>query len=274
MFLRLFTLLMVVSVMSACNQAPDDTVVATFEGGTVGQEEVDAQLQKLARYNKKFKDITFTELDANHQQEIVRELVAKKLIEQQARDAKTHKKEAIKRAVKDFENQLIQKEFLLSVGKEQADPKAVEEKYAILLKKLEGKKERKLRHILVETKGEAEKIRKQLINNKASFKSLAEKHSKDTFSAKKGGDLGYVLQGQMVSEFEEAAFTLKNPGDISPAVETEFGWHIILFEEERLAKAAPLEEVQEAIQQELIQQAITEYIEGQLKQAKIQIGVQ
>ena len=59
------------------------------------------------------------------------------------------------------------------------------------------------------------------------FEFLALVYSCDPGSSKIGGDLGFIRRGQMVSAFESAAFRLKNPMEISPVVETEFGFHII-----------------------------------------------
>lgn len=63
----------------------------------------------------------------------------------------------------------------------------------------------------------------------ASFDELAKAHSLCPSSAQ-GGDLGEVSKGQMVPEFESAAFALKNPGDVSEPVKTQFGWHVIKLE--------------------------------------------
>jgi peptidyl-prolyl cis-trans isomerase SurA len=63
----------------------------------------------------------------------------------------------------------------------------------------------------------------------ADFAELAKKYSADSISRAQGGELGWFRRGVMVKEFEDVAFRLR-PGDISPVVETEFGFHIIQVE--------------------------------------------
>jgi len=62
------------------------------------------------------------------------------------------------------------------------------------------------------------------------FAALAKEFSADPGSAEKGGELGWFKPGQMVKEFETAAFALE-PGTISAPVKTQFGWHVIKTEE-------------------------------------------
>ncbi len=80
------------------------------------------------------------------------------------------------------------------------------------------------RHILVDTEDEIKAIQKRL-DNGITFEYLAQKYSKCPSGAN-GGDLGFFKRGQMVKEFEDAAFSMQ-PGEISQPVKTQFGWHLI-----------------------------------------------
>ena len=80
------------------------------------------------------------------------------------------------------------------------------------------------RHILVKTKEEAEKLKKQLANG-ADFSSLAKKHSQCN-SAKRGGDLGEFSPGKMVKAFDNIVFK-KTVLKVHGPVKTKFGFHLI-----------------------------------------------
>jgi len=70
------------------------------------------------------------------------------------------------------------------------------------------------------------------IKQGADFAELAEKHSDDKASARRGGDLGLINRGDFVTEFETAAFNLRD-GELSDIVQTQFGFHIIKMIERR-----------------------------------------
>ena len=70
------------------------------------------------------------------------------------------------------------------------------------------------------------------IQGGSNFEELAQLHSDDIGSAELGGDLGWCRRGTMVTEFDEAAFSMRD-GQVSDIVQTEFGYHIIKIERSR-----------------------------------------
>src|SRR5699024_4897759 len=80
-------------------------------------------------------------------------------------------------------------------------------------------------HILVDNEKTAKEIKEKLDKGE-DFAALAKEYSKDTANADNGGNLGEFSKGQMVKEFEDAAFALKE-GEISEPIKTQFGYHII-----------------------------------------------
>lgn len=95
-----------------------------------------------------------------------------------------------------------------------------------------------------EAKVKAEKIRKE-IGAGGDFAEMAKKHSEDA-RAPDGGDLGYITRGYMPSEFDEAAFALKE-GTVSEVVQTKHGYHIIKVMDKIPEGIAPYEEVRDFI---------------------------
>jgi peptidyl-prolyl cis-trans isomerase SurA len=70
-------------------------------------------------------------------------------------------------------------------------------------------------------------------NGSADFSMLARLYSEDTESAKRGGELGFVGRGQLVTEFADVAFNLNDPRRVSRIVQTEYGYHIIQLIEKK-----------------------------------------
>ncbi|USK70558.1 peptidylprolyl isomerase [Peribacillus asahii] len=113
-------------------------------------------------------------------------------------------------------------------------------------------------HILVEDKATAEEVLKKLKSG-GDFAELAKEYSTDEGSAANGGSLGYFGKGQMVAEFEDAAFKLE-VGKISEPVKTEHGYHIIKVTDKKEAKEATLKDSKEQIKETLLTEKLqTEY---------------
>lgn len=108
-------------------------------------------------------------------------------------------------------------------------------------------------HILIRTdersEEEAEALAEELharILAGEDFAAIAREYSEDG-SAGNGGELGFFQSGKMVPQFEEVAFNLESPGDMSRPVKTEFGYHIIVLRDRKPAGEMPFDEVKDQI---------------------------
>src|SRR5690606_38861787 len=81
------------------------------------------------------------------------------------------------------------------------------------------------------------------IRSGESFEMLAAEHSDDPGTASSGGDLGWIAPGMLPGPFEEALYSLEEPGAITDPVRTDFGWHIIRYDELRAGEERTFEEV-------------------------------
>lgn len=110
----------------------------------------------------------------------------------------------------------------------------------------------------------AEALLARLRRDPGGFESLARAESQDPGSAANGGDLGFFGRGAMVKPFEDAVFAMR-PGEISPVVETDFGYHIIRLDELRGGERTPFEavraEVESQVRQQMAQRAFAEAAE-------------
>ena len=120
------------------------------------------------------------------------------------------------------------------------------------VKALKPKEEVQARHILVETEELAKDLKKK-IDDGADFTALAKEHSKDPGTKDDGGMLGYFSAGQMVPDFEQAAFALKK-GEVSAPVKSQFGWHLIKLEDRRQKPPPSFEDVKDRILSSMIHQ--------------------
>ena len=131
------------------------------------------------------------------------------------------------------------------------------------------------RHILVDSEALAKELRDKITKGE-DFVALAKQHSKDPGSKDEGGDLGYFGRGQMVPVFEDTAFKLAK-GEVSPPVQSQFGWHIVKVEDRRQRGAPPFDSIKERliasmihrkaqeVAAELRAKAQLEYIDGEIK---------
>jgi peptidyl-prolyl cis-trans isomerase C len=136
-----------------------------------------------------------------------------------------------------------------------------------------------LRHILVRVDPKATDADKQKARAKAEdllkrakggedFAKLASENSDDPGSKTQGGDLSWLAPGQTVPPFEKAAFALTKPNEISPVVETQFGYHVIQLIERKGPSTVPFEQAKERIINFLKQRQAQEKLQAHVEELK------
>jgi peptidyl-prolyl cis-trans isomerase C len=233
------------------------------EGKTLNLPEVDKQVEAMW---------TAAEKQAGSKEKFEEQLTKEGLTMDQARD--NIKKNIYVRAVI---NQKIQPLVKVTDAELEAAYQANQERYRH--GELIG-----ARHILIQVPKEAteeqkkqakEKIESLLKEARAGkdFSELAKAHS-DCPSKTRGGDLGYFGKGRMVPAFETAALALKE-GEISPVVETQFGYHLIQVYGKKPPGVTPMGEVRQQVETKVkndkFQKTVNEYVAGLRQKAKIEI---
>ncbi len=141
--------------------------------------------------------------------------------------------------------------------------------------RLGGAEERRASHILLtvnkgaaaadkeKIKAKAEELLAQVKKSPDSFAEVAKKNSQDPGSAANGGDLDFFSRGAMTKAFEDAVFGMKQKGEISNVVESEFGFHVIRLTDIKEQKKRSFEEMRPELEAELKkQQAQRKYAEA------------
>lgn len=242
--------------------------IATVNGVAVYESDIQNRLNTISPNGK----IDLASLPKEVLEALVLEVNVNNIIDKEAKKLKYQNDPEINKKVEDYKKELVREKFL----KEQVYSKATEERaleeYNLMVEHLKGKEERKIKHILVSTEEEIERARRSVMRS-GNFEKVAKEKSIDTASAENGGDIGYVLQEELVPEFGDVAFILK-VGEVSKPVKTQYGWHIIKVEDIRPAEFMPFEDVKNGIIQRLQEQAIQEYLLKLTKDADIELKIQ
>ena len=175
----------------------------------------------------------------------------------------------------DIRAQIVSERIFAKVTKDvKVTDKQIEDYYNKNKAQYSQPESRDVRHILVKTKAQADKLYAQLKAG-AAFAALAKQFSEDTGSKANGGKLT-ISKGQTVAPFDKEAFALKK-NEISKPVKTEFGYHIIQpLSDSKAAKVTPLKDVKESISQQLAQtkknEAMTKWVDELKKDYKDKIS--
>ena len=218
---------------------------------------------------------------ASNVSQIVGNLYARRAMAAEAEAAGLGKTPEVEASLRVARDKVLSDAWIAKIDAQHQVNDAVAEKLARDTYKAEpqrfmAKEQVRISHILVagttpESRAQVEKLQEELKSG-ADFAKLAEASSADKASAARGGDLGFFEAGRMVPAFEQAAFALEKPGQLSGVVETQFGYHILKLQERKPAGVRPYDEVRadliKEIRANVMQQARAE------EAARLQQGMQ
>ncbi len=122
-------------------------------------------------------------------------------------------------------------------------------------------------HILVDSEDKAAQIKTEIDAGKITFADAAKQYSSCP-SKENGGELGAFGQGQMVKEFETAAFTAEI-GTVTAPIQTQFGWHLILVTDRSESSVMAFEDVSEQLKEQLLAEKQQKAYASKINQLKI-----
>jgi peptidyl-prolyl cis-trans isomerase C len=239
-----------------------DPVIATIDGVTINKSDldlsegsIDPQLAQLPPEQRRLAALTA--------------IIDAKLIAAKARSEGLESTDDFKNRMeflsdRELHNAYFKKHIVETVT--DAEVKARYDKEVAALPKQE---EVHARHILVKTEDEAKAVIAELAAGK-DFAELAKAKSTDP-NKSDGGDLGYFRKGQMVPEFEAAAFAMAK-GEVSKVpVKTQFGFHVIKVEDKRDAPPPPFDQVKDQVRQMVMRDKYMELLKSSKNGAKVEI---
>jgi len=264
----LFPLLFGISFM-ALNSLParsagmDKNVLATVNGADITQE-------MFETYAKRRGKTDLAKIKSAEKKTITEELVNRELLYQLALKDKLDKDPEVLREIGNIKRNLYASAAIRKAVSAQGPitEEMMKAEYDKVVKDLPAK-EYKARHILMEAKQDAIAVILEL-NQGADFAKLAKEKSTGPTGAN-GGDLGWFRDGQMLPEFTGAVAKLEKGKYSKTPVKTQYGWHVILLEDEREAPAPGYEELKNQINMSLRNKQLGDYITALKKKAKIEI---
>ena len=176
---------------------------------------------------------------------IINELINKHLITKRAYNEKLDLDQNVLNLIQKNKDSILAKYWLNNYIKNETSEENIKNFYNEYVKSFKEYTEVNASHILVKTKNEAVSIINKL-NSKSQFSELAKTFSIGP-SGKNGGNLGWFGPGQMVKEFEKAAFLIEKGNISQKPIKTKFGFHVIKVNDIRNAKPKKLYEIKKNI---------------------------
>ena len=238
------------SAPAAAEPSPD-TVVAIVNGTKITRADVIASAQSLpAQYQQQINAIFPALIDR---------LVDLTLLSDEGRKQNLQDDPAVKARIDQFEKQVIQEAVITRYLKASMTEDAIKARYEKFVAEQPKGTEVHALHILVESEAEAKAVITQLAGG-ADFSTVAKEKSTDPSAQQNGGDLGYFSSGEMVPEFEQAAFALEKGQSSKEPVKSQFGWHVIKVVDRREKTPPTLDQARGQIEEILSSELVTAYV--------------
>ena len=236
-------------------------ILATVAGETITKEDLDAFLQKLPPNQKIYAE------NPQMRAYYLDQLVSMRLYAALGKEMKLDETEEFRMIMEDVRRELLSqfamKETLKGIVVTEEEAK---EFYNSNPEQFVKGEMVQAKHILVETNEQCSSIAEEIKGGAKTFEEAAKAYSTCP-SKDRGGDLGQFGKGQMVKEFEDAAFTAE-PGVVVGPVQTQFGYHLIKVEERKDAAVASFEEVKTSIRNQLMQQKQNQVYSDKVKELR------
>ena len=218
-------------------QAQEDKVVATVNGQQITEQDLKAAVTDL--------DPQLARLPAEQQRAAaLSALIELRLMAGEAGARGLDKNPEFQRRLAMLNQRALHAEVIDQEVAKKITDEEVRARYDQEIAATPAENEVKARHILVKTKEEAEAIIKKL-DGGGDFEKIANEKTEDPSGKTSGGDLGYFGAGQMVPEFEKAAFALEPGSYTKEPVQSQFGWHVIKVEDKRAKQPPAFDEVKD-----------------------------
>ena len=262
--MRRFILLATVAVLafSAPTFAGDKDVLAHVGDKDITRADLNAFLDKLPAGVKGLPPAVLEPMALD-------QLINDQLISKAALDAKVQDSKEYKDHLEALKTKLLTQTYFEEKLQPKLTDSAIRAEYEDLKKQNPSQKEYEARHMLVDTKEQAQDLIKQL-DKGAKFAKLASENNKGP-EKEKGGELGYVTPKEVVPEFGEALAKLKKGEYTKEPVKSQFGWHVILLEDSRMRAAPKFDDVKDQVKQHLEQKLAQDEIATLRKDAKVEI---
>ncbi|MBX9465445.1 MAG: peptidylprolyl isomerase [Aquamicrobium sp.] len=261
-FVRLGAAAAILALAGTAAMAQDEAVVATVNGQPVTETDLEIAIADLEQQ--------FAQLPAEQRRAAALSAVIEiRLLAAEAESKGLAEGDEFQRRMDMLRQRALHSAYIEQEVAGLVTDEAVRTRYDEEIAKIPASEEVRARHILVETEEEATAIIKQL-DEGGNFEEIAKEKSTDGAAAQ-GGDLGYFGAGQMVPEFEQAAFAMEVGAHSAEPVKSQFGWHVIKLEDKRAKQPPAFEQVSEQLRSVLVRDAYMKAVNDLRAAADVEI---